>query len=211
MRDFETAAVGISAALTGQLVLTTLHSNDAPRTVERLVELGIDRHAIASALSVVLGQRLLRKLCEHCRRPAPVPEPFAGRKLDGGHFFAAGGCELCARTGYVGRVGVFEVLVVNDVLRDAIATGASTVQIAELGRTCGYEPMFEDGLRRVAAGQTTLEEVRRVVAWDSGRWRRRPHCGFSRCCKLVAIEVLRTCTSCKTAPSCSGSMGGWTA
>lgn len=158
MRDFETAAVGIAAALTGQLVLTTLHSNDAPRTIERLVELGIDRHAIASALTIVLGQRLVRKLCEHCRKPVP------GRTAN---VFAAAGCDVCAGTGYVGRVGVFEALVVNDVLRDAIANGASTVQIAALGRERGYRPMFEDGLRAVGEGRTTLDELHRVVAAET--------------------------------------------
>jgi type IV pilus assembly protein PilB len=158
MRDFETAAVGIAAALTGQLVLTTLHSNDAPRTIERLVELGIDRHAIASALTIVLGQRLVRKLCEHCRKA--VPGRPAGT-------FSATGCPVCAGTGYLGRVGVFEALVVNDLLRDAIANGASTVQIAALGRDGGYRPMFEEGLRAVSEGRTTLEELRRVVAAET--------------------------------------------
>lgn len=154
MRDAETVAVGISAALTGQLVLTTLHSNDAPRTVERLVELGAARYAIASALTVVLGQRLVRLLCEQCRRPGERGT------------MRAGGCEVCASTGYVGRIGVFEVLHVDDAMRDAIANGASSVQIAALGRQNGYRPMFEDGLRRVRAGETTLDEVRRVIAWD---------------------------------------------
>jgi type IV pilus assembly protein PilB len=166
MRDFETAAVGISAALTGQLVLTTLHSNDAPRTIERLAELGVDRHSIASALSLVLGQRLVRRLCEQCRKPAAIPEPLARRRL-GGPVFSAVGCAVCAQTGYVGRTGVFELLVVNDELRDAIANGASSVQIATLGREHGYEPMFEDGLRRIAEGRTTIDELRRVVAWDT--------------------------------------------
>src|SRR5262249_24018383 len=148
MRDAETVAVGISAALTRQLVLTTLHSNDAPRTVERLVELGAARYAIASALTVVLGQRLVRLLCEHCRRPG-----------DRGAMRAAG-CEVCASTGYVGRIGVFEVLHVDDAMRDAIANGASSVQIAALGREKGYRPMYEDGLRRVRSGETTLDEIR---------------------------------------------------
>jgi type IV pilus assembly protein PilB len=168
MRDAETAAVGIAAALTGQLVLTTLHSNDAPRTIERLVELGVERHAIASALTIVLGQRLVRKLCEHCRRPAPVPDLVAARrKGQPSHGYCAAGCDVCAGTGYVGRVGVFEILTISDALRDAIAKGASSVEIAALGRECGYRPMFEDGLRTVAEGRTTLEELRRVVAWDA--------------------------------------------
>lgn len=153
MRDSETASVGISAALTGQLVLTTLHSNDAPRTIERLVGLGVDRHAIASALSVVLAQRLARRLCEQCRRP-------------NGRAFVANGCDVCGRTGYVGRIGIFEILVVTDAIRDAIATGASSVQLRGLGKSSGYRPMFEDGLERVAGGDTTLEELRRVVASD---------------------------------------------
>lgn len=153
MRDAETASVGVSAALTGQLVLTTLHSNDAPRTIERLVGLGIDRHAIASALSVVLAQRLARRLCEECRRPAA-------------RGFAAVGCRVCAGTGYTGRIGIFEILVVTDAMRDAIATGASSVHLRSLGKNSGYRPMFEEGLERVAQGHTTLDELRRIVAWD---------------------------------------------
>lgn len=168
MRDVETAAVGIAAALTGQLVLTTLHSNDAPRTVERLVELGIDRHAIASALTIVLGQRLVRKLCEHCRKPAPIPEIVALRRSGQEiRVFSAAGCDVCAGTGYIGRIGVFEVLVISDAIRDAIANAASSVQIAALGREWGYRPMFEDGIRAVAEGHTTLDELRRVVAWET--------------------------------------------
>lgn len=162
MRDRETAAVGISAALTGQLVLTTLHSNDAPRTIERLIELGVDRHAIASALTVVLAQRLVRRLCEGCRRPVPGA-------ASGGPAYAPLGCAVCQGTGYVGRVGVFEILVMDDALRDAIAGGASSVQIAALGREAGYRPMFEDGMRLVARGETTAEELRRVVALETGR------------------------------------------
>jgi type IV pilus assembly protein PilB len=164
MRDRETAAVGIAAALTGQLVLTTLHSNDAPRTVERLVELGVDRHAIASALTIVLGQRLVRRLCEHCRRSVPVPQIVAARAgTPAPRTFGAVGCELCAGTGYVGRIGLFELLVVDDELRDAIAGGASSVQLTAIGRGSGYRPMFDEGIRIVAQGRTTLEELQRVV------------------------------------------------
>jgi len=152
MRDAETATVAIAAALSGQLVLTTLHSTDAPRTVERLIELGVARHAIAAAVSAVVSQRLVRRLCVRCSLPK------AGERV-------AVGCAQCHLTGYAGRVGVFELLEISHAVRDAIAAGASSIAIAELGRRSGYEPMAADGMAKVAAGETTLDELARIVSW----------------------------------------------
>ena len=146
MRDAETASVAISAALSGQLVLTTLHSNDAPRTIERLIELGLSRHAIAAALFGVASQRLVRKICVACR--------------------AARGCSGCGGTGFAGRVGIFELLEFDDMLRDAISSGASIVKIRDLGKRTGYEPLIVDGLAKVESGLTTLQELHRVLAWS---------------------------------------------
>lgn len=144
MRDSETASVAIRAALSGQLVLTTLHSNDAPRTVERLIELGLDRHAIAAALNGIVAQRLVRRLCTACR---------------------AAGCSACKRTGYQGRTGIFEILEVEDDSRDAIASAASISALAEIGKRHGYEPLLVDGMAKVASGETSMSELRRVLSW----------------------------------------------
>ncbi|HEV2738913.1 MAG TPA: ATPase, T2SS/T4P/T4SS family, partial [Candidatus Elarobacter sp.] len=124
MRDGETAAVAVSAALAGQVVFTTLHANDAPRTIDRLVELGVARHSLAAALTAVVAQRLVRTLCEQCRVREPIPAPLR-ETLRTAHdtWYVAGGCRACAGTGYLGRTGVYELMDVDDATRDAIATG----------------------------------------------------------------------------------------
>ncbi len=165
MRDAETTAVGISAALTGQLVVTTLHSNDAPRTLDRLVELGAERHAVASALSAVLGQRLVRRLCE-CKRRVAVPAAVRARFTALSDAWCEPvGCGLCAQTGFVGRVGIFELLAVDRAIADAIVAGAASARIAALAAESGYRPMIVDGLRRVALGETSFAEIERVASW----------------------------------------------
>jgi type IV pilus assembly protein PilB len=170
MRDGETAAVAVSAALAGQLVFTTLHANDAPRTIDRLVELGVARHSLAAALTAVLAQRLVRALCERCRVREAIP-PALRAALASPHdaWFVAGGCRACAGSGYLGRTGVYELMEIDDATRDAIATGASSVQIAQLAARTGYRPMREDALAKVLAGVTSFEELTRVVPWSSAR------------------------------------------
>ncbi len=165
MRDAETAAVAISASLAGQLVFTTLHSNDAPRTIERLVELGVARASLAAGLTAVLAQRLVRRLCENCRRSEPIPVAQRARcAATASHWFVPGGCRACAHSGYSGRIGVYELLVVDDPLRNAIGAGASSVALAELAAANAYRPMFDDGLAKVLAGETSFAELVRVVA-----------------------------------------------
>jgi type IV pilus assembly protein PilB len=170
MRDAETAAVAVSASLAGQLVFTTLHANDAARTVERLIELGVARHSLAAGLTGILAQRLVRRLCDQCCASAPIPEHLR-RVFDTAQtqWHIANGCRTCANTGYIGRVGVYELLVVNDDLRDAIATGASSVHVAQIGKQAGYRPMIADGMAKVLGGTTTFDELRRVVAWSNAR------------------------------------------
>lgn len=170
MRDAETAAVAVSASLAGQLVFTTLHANDAPRTVERLIELGVARHSLAAGITAILAQRLVRRLCEQCCASSAIPEDIR-RRLDTSQtrWHTAAGCRSCAQTGYIGRVGVYELLVINDDVRDAIAIGASSVHIAQLGKLAGYQPMIADGIAKVLAGQTTFDELKRVVAWSDAR------------------------------------------
>ncbi len=165
MRDEETAAVAASAALSGQLVVTSLHANDAPRTVDRLVELGVSRHTIAAGLTAVVAQRLVRRLCVRCR----VPLPVGGEKArefgfrEGAQVYRAEGCTHCRGTGYSGRTAIFECLFLDDPMRALIAEGAAGATLAERAALHGYEPMLADALRRAALGETSLDEIRRVL------------------------------------------------
>ena len=170
MRDGETAAVALSAALAGQFVFATLHANDAPRTIDRLVELGVARHALAAALTAIVAQRLVRTLCERCRIHAPIPPPLRARlALAAETWYVAAGCRACAETGYLGRTGVYELLDVDEATRDAVATGASSVHVAQLASRAGYAPMRDDALAKVLAGTTSFDELSRVVAWHGAR------------------------------------------
>jgi type II secretory ATPase GspE/PulE/Tfp pilus assembly ATPase PilB-like protein len=143
MRDAETAAVAVSAALSGQLVMTSLHANDALGAIERLAELGIARGTIAACCTAIVAQRLVRLLCRHCR---------------GMH------CEHCNGTGYRGRTAIFESLFFDPEIQDAISAGDSTSVLARTAKASGYEPLQEDALARVSCGQTSLEEVQRVLS-----------------------------------------------
>jgi type IV pilus assembly protein PilB len=168
MRDEETAAMAASASLSGQLVLATLHANDAPSALERLAELGVNRYTIAAGLTALIAQRLLRRLCAHCRLPAQAGAAAAEFGIPPGTaLYRAAGCERCNGAGYLGRAAIFECLFLNDVLRAAIAGGCSNVEFARLAAECGYEPMLAEGLRRVHAGETTVEELRRVLSAES--------------------------------------------
>lgn len=149
MRDEETAAVAASASLSGQLVLTTLHSNDAPRCVERLGELGVARHTLAAGLTAVIAQRLVRRLCPGC----------AGRP--------AQGCGACGMTGFSGRTALFEGIFLDDAMRAAIADGASSVHLRGMALERGYVPMAVEGMRLVRARETSLDELRRVLTLEN--------------------------------------------
>jgi len=169
MRDGETAQIAVQAALTGHLVLSTLHTNDAASAVIRMVDMGIERFLITSTVNGVVAQRLVRTLCEHCRE-AYLPEADwlratgVGRHLaPGAQLFRARGCPQCRNTGYRGRAGLFELMVVDDDLRRAIAAGADAGGLHALAVGSGMRTLHEDGLRRVASGVTTYEEVMRVT------------------------------------------------
>ncbi|HET8760380.1 MAG TPA: ATPase, T2SS/T4P/T4SS family, partial [Nitrospiria bacterium] len=166
IRDRETATIAIQAALTGHLVFSTLHTNDAPSAIARLVDIGVEPYLIASSLIGVVAQRLVRKVCPSCRKPATVPDGvFEGIAPEGGTLFPAkgAGCSGCRNTGYNGRTGVFELLTVNDALRDLIVTRSSASAMSTAAVQTGYVQLRQAGLAKAASGITTLEEVYRVT------------------------------------------------
>ncbi len=165
MRDKETASVAASAALSGQLVLTTLHASDAPKAIDRLLELGISQETVAASLTAVVAQRLVRRLCTNCRVPYEIGGPIALQfgLREGLMAYRADGCSVCRGTGYSGRIAIFECLFVDDMIRTRIASGASSVVVRELSLERGFEPLATDACRRVILGDTTFDELRRVL------------------------------------------------
>lgn len=175
IRDLETAQIAIQSALTGHMVFSTLHTNDAPSTITRLRDMGVESFLITAAVEGILAQRLVRKICEDCRaefEPSPEilmelnlrPEDVKGKK-----FYYGKGCDRCNNTGHRGRMGIFELVHVNDELRDMISAGASTDQLRALCRKQGMSTLRESGLRAIFNGHTTIEEViNETVLEDEG-------------------------------------------
>lgn len=179
MRDATTAELAIRAALTGHLVFSTLHTNDAVGAIARLIDLGVPSFLVGATLDGVLAQRLVRRICDACRQPY-TPDPEVLRMLEGStaenstlrdlgpirgaQLTRGGGCSECRGTGYRGRVGIFELLVVTRDLREAIARGARSSELRELALRDGMMSLRSDGLAKVVAGLTTIEEVLRVTA-----------------------------------------------
>jgi len=165
IRDQETAQIALQASLTGHLVLSTLHTNDAPNAVTRLVDMGMEPYKIASALRGVVAQRLMRRLCKACVEPReePVPERLARFIPPGTKLLRAVGCAECAMTGYRGRFSIMEVLTMNSELERRIGQGLTADLIAEAARANGMGSLFASGLRHVLAGDSTLEELLRVA------------------------------------------------
>ena len=149
--DFETAQIAIQASLTGHLVLATVHTNDAPSTVTRMIDMGVEPFLLSSSLIGVLAQRLVRKLCTVCRKADSL-----GR-------WHPVGCPACGSTGYKGRTGVYELMTVDDPLRELIHNRAAEAQIAQAAQASGLRSMRDDGERLVAQGVTSAEEVIRVT------------------------------------------------
>ncbi|KGQ21188.1 ATPase, T2SS/T4P/T4SS family [Thermus filiformis] len=165
IRDSETAKIATEAALTGHLVIATLHTNDAAQAITRLDEMGVEPFNISAALIGVLSQRLVRRVCEHCKVEVP-PDPEALRRLGlkeedlkGAKLYKGTGCERCGGTGYKGRYAIHELLVVDDEIRHAIVQGKSATEIKELARRKGMRTLREDGIYKALQGITTLEEV----------------------------------------------------
>jgi type II secretory ATPase GspE/PulE/Tfp pilus assembly ATPase PilB-like protein/CheY-like chemotaxis protein len=165
IRDQETAQIALQASLTGHLVLSTLHTNDAPNAVTRLVDMGMEAYKIASALRGVVAQRLMRRLCTTCRAPSDEPLPErVGRFIPAGtSLYKAVGCPECAMTGYRGRFSIVEVLTMTTQLERDIGQGATAEQIARHARDNGMGSLWESGLRHVVAGDSSLDELLRVT------------------------------------------------
>lgn len=174
MRDPETASIGVNAALTGHLVLTTLHTNSAAGAVIRLLDLGVQAYLIASTLRCVVAQRLVRKLCIHCRTPYEAGPELLAQLPDScgvaGHgsvtLYKACGCTYCGNTGFAGRAAIFEVMVIDDELRRLIKPGVSADVIAQAARRAGTPGMMKDGFAKCREGLTTIEELGRVTSED---------------------------------------------
>ncbi len=169
IRDLETAEIATKAAQTGHLVLSTLHTNDAPKTLTRLVDIGVKPYAIATSVSLIIAQRLARKLCDNCKESKDVPrealekEGFDAEELDGGiTIFAPTGCKNC-NDGYKGRIGIFQVMEVTEAMGRIIMEGGNAIQIADQASSEGVIDLRRAGLNKVKDGVTSLEEINRVT------------------------------------------------
>ncbi|RMH02486.1 MAG: type II secretion system protein GspE [Planctomycetota bacterium] len=166
IRDKETATIAVEAALTGHLVLATLHTNDAPGAATRLIQMGVEPFLVSATLRSVVAQRLVRRLCDSCKRQVELPEAARQRYrpfgLGDGPHFAAAGCQSCRGSGYSGRLGVYEVMRCDPELRDLVAANPSTEQLRKLALERGMRSLLGDALARVDAGLTTLEEALRA-------------------------------------------------
>jgi type IV pilus assembly protein PilB len=174
IRDLETAEIAVQASLTGHMVFSTLHTNDAPSTVTRLRDMGIPAFLITATLEAVLAQRLVRKICTQCRETFVPPSEtlmelgIRPEQVVGKRFYRGRGCVHCNSTGFKGRTGIFELMVMNDEIRDVINRGGGTEQIREVALEQGMRPLREAGLRRIFDGTTTCEEVIRETVLEVG-------------------------------------------
>ncbi len=165
MRDKETATIGIQAALTGHLVLSTLHTNDAPGAITRLVDMGCEPFLVSASLEGILAQRLVRTICKECKSPYEPNEAIlsqlgiSAHELGDKQFFTGSGCDACGQSGYRGRRGLYELLNITDPIRELITSRAPTVVIKQKAAELGMNTLREDGLRNIYLGLTTIEEV----------------------------------------------------
>ena len=172
VRDFETAEIAIKAALTGHLVLSTLHTNDAPSTINRLLNMGVEPFLVSSSLNLILAQRLARVICPRCKTEMQYPQEallevgFAPDEIDDLQFFHGAGCDECSMTGFRGRIALYEVLPMREEIREAVLVGASALEIKRKAISLGMKTLRQSGLGKVREGATTIEEVVRVTVSD---------------------------------------------
>jgi len=169
IRDRETAEIAIQAALTGHLLLSTLHTNSAAAAITRLLDMGIDDYLLTSTLHVILGQRLVRKLCTRCKSPYSPTDDVRVRLgvSDSPTWYRAVGCGICQGTGYKGRTTLIEALPISDLIRSKMLDRADANFIEQAAVTQGMRTLFNHGLERIGAGVTSIEEVRRVTTLNS--------------------------------------------
>ena len=170
IRDLETAEIAIKAAQTGHLVLSTLHTNDAPQTLTRLMDMGVKPYTIATSVSLIIAQRLARRLCTHCKQPMDIPteallkEGFTEADVDGGHARSSARRAAPSCTdGYKGRVGIYQVMPITEAIARIILAGGSAIDIADQAAKEGVWDLRRSGLEKVKAGVTSLEEVNSVT------------------------------------------------
>jgi type II secretory ATPase GspE/PulE/Tfp pilus assembly ATPase PilB-like protein len=167
IRDAETANIAVQASLTGHLVLSTLHTNDAPASITRLINIGVEPYLISSAVNAILAQRLVRKICPNCKEPhVPSDEMREFLQLQGlsaDQTFKGKGCDRCRKTGYTGRLGIYELMVMDDAMRDIITRNPDVNQLRKLARERGLVTLRQDGLDKVLKGMTTVDEILRVT------------------------------------------------
>lgn len=198
IRDSETAEIAFRAAMTGHLVLSTLHTNDAPSTISRLVDLGVPRYMVAAQMVGVIAQRLVRQLCDQCQRSAPTPADELAflriplQAVEGVTFFQAPGCVHCDQTGYRGRTGIFEVVEITPALREMISAGVSDQELRMAALAMGMSGLRESGLEKVKAGITSISEVARVIEVEE---QLQTLC--RKCAKAVNIDFV-ACPYCGT-------------
>ena len=167
IRDFETAEIGVKAALTGHLVLSTLHTNDAPSTISRLMNMGIEPFLVATSVNLICAQRLVRRVCGNCKEELEVPHQalidagYTAEEAKTTKIYHGKGCTTCNKRGYKGRTGLYEVMEINDELRELILVGASALELKKKAIEQGMITLRRSGLIKVALGQTTMEEVLR--------------------------------------------------
>ena len=172
IRDLETAEIAINAALTGHLVFSTLHTNDAPGAIARLVDMGIKNFLVASGVKAVMAQRLLRRNCKNCTAPTePDPEELRllqadPKDFEGANLMKGRGCSECGNSGYKGRMGIYEIFMISEEIQSLIFHNAPTAEIRDAARRNGMRTLRDDGLRKAVAGSTTLAEVIRITATD---------------------------------------------
>ncbi|MBU1087425.1 MAG: Flp pilus assembly complex ATPase component TadA [Candidatus Omnitrophica bacterium] len=172
IRDLETAEIAVQSALTGHLVLSTIHTNNAPSTITRLIDMKIDAFLVASAVTGILAQRLIRTICPACKQGfKPDEDVLRGlnleHKAEGYTFYKGAGCDSCGGTGYKGRIGIYELMIVNNAIRELILKHASTSELTQVAKKHGMKTLREDGFQKVLNGVTTVEEVLRATAEES--------------------------------------------
>jgi len=172
VRDLETASIATNASLTGHLVFSTLHTNDAPSAIARLVDIGVQPFLLASSVHAIMAQRLVRRLCTHCKHPAELSETemralrIEPSQIGDAQVMKADGCEYCRHTGYRGRMGIFEIFIIDDEVRHMISKRTSAFLLRQRARELGMRTLREDGVRKVLAGLTSADEVISVTIAD---------------------------------------------